>query len=514
MTAAIVPRVEAPRRRRLPRLKATAVLVPFVVTISLLLGLVTGNGVLMAVPPIGVLVVWALLTLPFQLVAPVVVGVMLTFNSPQAVPAGGKWTSPLDPIGALIYNNLPFKLALADLIILLLMIRASMIVALGDGLRGAGTRKPPRPFAQACVVVVLAIAVYAAYGVGKGGDFRQTLWQTRIPALLACLALAASVAATPVGIRRFRNAVLFAGMVKVVLGTYFYYAILPNLPDKEEVIYVTIHSDSVLWCAGLAILLAEWFEIRTIGARRRLIVFGLPLIFGMIINNRRTVWVSVAASMLFIVAVATPHVKRQLARLLAVAWPLIFVYVILGLAVGSHSAVFKPVNMTQSVLFQTDSSSDSRDVENLNLLFTNKLTRGLGSGFGHEYVELVPSVDLSKVFPQYKYIPHNSFLGLWAFMGVPGATAYFLLPTLGIFYATWARRRTLIPWQRAASAWAVCIVIAWLIQTWSDLGMQDWGTMICCGYALGVGASMARQVAEQGELVGIHAENSVPLDVA
>ncbi len=494
------------------RRSAWLLLVP-VVGSSLLLGFFV-SGMLMAVPPIAALVAWAVITLPFQLVAPTVAGVMLTFNPPAARPADGLWSSPLDFIGSLIYKNLPIKLAFADLIIILLVLRAAMIVALGDGVRGAGTRKPPKPFAQACVVAILAMAFSSAYGLARGGDFRQILWQVRVPTLLACLALAASVAATPLGIRRFRNAVLFAGMVKVALGTYFYFMILPTVPNPGEVLYVTIHSDSVLWAAGLAMLIAEWFEQRTIGSRRRLIVFGLPLLFGMAINNRRTVWVTVGASVLFIVAVATPHVRRQLARLLAVVWPLIFAYVIVGLTAGSGSPIFKPVSMTESVLFQTDASSSSRDVENINLLFTNKLSRGLGTGFGHEYIELVPSVNLSEGFEQYKYIPHNSFLGIWAFMGIAGATAYFLLPSLGIFYATWARRRSAAPWVRAPAAWSVCIVIAWLIQAWSDIGVQDWAPMICCGFALGIGASLARQVAEQGELGGVSRNDAVPLEFA
>ncbi len=495
------PRPAVVSKSRISRRAAWLLLVPTMLA-SIVLG-VLFNGFLMAVPPLAVLISWAMITLPFQLVAPVIAGVMLTFNPPSARPADGLWSTPLDKIGGLIYNNLPFKLAVADLIVVLLVLRATMIVALGDGVRGAGTRRPPKPFAQACMVAVAAYAFFAIFGLARGGDFRQILWQTRVPTLLAGTAIAASVAATPLGIRRFRNAVIFAGLVKVALGLYFYLFILPSVPNPGEVLYVTIHSDSVLWGAGLAMLIAEWFELRTIGARRRLLVFGLPLVLGMAINNRRTVWVGVGASILFIIAVATPHVKRQLARLLAIGWPLIFGYVIVGLASGSQSAIFKPVSMSQSVLFQTDASSSSRDVENINLLFTNKLNRGLGTGFGHQYFELIPSVDLSNVFVQYRYIPHNSFLGLWAFMGIFGAAAVFLLPTIGIFYATWARRRTTVPWQRATCAWSVCIVIAWLIQAWSDIGMQDWPTMICCGFALGIGASVARQVAEQGQLEGL-----------
>lgn len=517
MTAVVAARrTAAPlgrARRTFPdrwRRSAWLLLVP-VVGSSLLLGVFV-NGFLMAVPPLAVLIAWAVITLPFQLVAPTIAGVMLTFNPPAARPADGLWSTPLDLVGGLIYNNLPIKLAFADLIIILLVLRAAMIVALGDGVRGAGTRMPPRPFAQACVAAITAVGAMSVYGLARGGDFRQILWQIRVPTLLACLALAASVAATPLGIRRFRNAVLFAGMVKVVLGAYFYYVILPGIPNPGEVLYVTIHSDSVLWSSGLAMLIAEWFEQRTVGSRRRLIVFGIPLLFGMAINNRRTVWVAVGASVLFIAAVATPHVKRQLARLFAVGWPLIFAYVIVGLTAGGNSAIFKPVSMTESVLFQTDASSSSRDVENINLLFTNKLSRGIGSGFGHEYVELVPSVNLSAVFEQYRFIPHNSFLGLWAFMGIAGASAFFLLPTLGIFYATWARRRSAIPWVRATAAWSVCIVIAWLIQAWSDIGVQDWATMVLCGFALGIGASLARQVAEQGELAGIRPDDAMPIE--
>ena len=38
--------------------------------------------------------------------------------------------------------------------------------------------------------------------------------------------------------------------------------------------------------------------------------------------------------------------------------------------------------------------------------------------------------------------------------------------------------------------------------------------MICCGFALGIGASLARQVAEQGELAGVSRDVATPLEYA
>lgn len=480
-------RRDVPLWRRLVR---TAML-GFVVFMCLLLTL-TGNGLYVAIPVVVVALGWLALAVPFDVVAPAFIFIILSLDAPGLQPAENNWRSPLYGLGGVLYNNLPTKFAIVDLLIMVLVVRAIFVIVLSDSGTTSIDRRPPRPFAQAMLISAGSILAYTFYGIYNDGSFANALWQIRQPFWFPLLALAISVAATPSCIRRLRTVILAAGLIKAAQGIYYYFAIAPGLNVVPH--FVTTHSDSVTWATCTSILLAEWFEERTRKTRRNMLLCAPIYLLAMTVNNRRTVWVMLAASVLFIVAQAHGPVKKQLARILAVAWPLFAVYIVVGLSVSSNSPVFKPVRMTESVLLQDDASSDTRDIENFNLLVTLKAKPIVGFGFGHEYIEMIVAYDIAKEFPQYRYKPHNSFLGMWAFIGLPGSAFYFLFLVVGVFYAVAARRKSTNPKTRAAAAWAVCTVIAYLIQGWSDLGVQDWLAIVIGGVGVGIGGAIPRHV--------------------
>ena len=60
-------------------------------------------------------------------------------------------------------------------------------------------------------------------------------------------------------------------------------------------------------------------------------------------------------------------------------------------------------------------TSETRNIENYNLIMTLKSNPILGSGWGHEYEEVSVAYSIKEFFEQYRYIPHNSLVGLVAF---------------------------------------------------------------------------------------------------
>ena len=100
--------------------------------------------------------------------------------------------------------------------------------------------------------------------------------------------------------------------------------------------------------------------------------------------------------------------------------PLVVVY--FAIAHFKTTGIFAPGASLLSVTKQKDGSSITRDIENFNLLVTLRQHPFVGSGWGHEYVELVKADDISKFFPQYRYIAHNSVLWLWSIGGLAGFT--------------------------------------------------------------------------------------------
>jgi hypothetical protein len=458
----------------------------------------SGNALLALWPPVIVGMAWALLALPFEMATALSVFVFLSLNPRGLQPHGGlKWWWPLDPIGAVFYKNLA-KASLADVTLIILLIRSIITIRLSDVGTGGLERRPMRPYAQACLYSSGAIFAFTAWGYVGGGSLHDAYWQVIKLLWFPLICLIASVAATrPQGIHRMRSAIVIAATVKAVEAILFKFTYVVPVDGKFPD-FVTTHSDSVLWATATCILVAEWFEERQQKQRRLLLGLGTLYVLAMVFNNRRTVWVGVLAGVFFILSVAQRPVKKQVAQLFAVTWPILVLYVGIGLARPSQSVVFKPVNMIRSVVLQEDTSSDTRDIENFNLLVTLSARPLVGFGFGHPYIEQIVAYDVTKSgFVNYRFIPHNSYLGLWAFGGVAFPALYFLPVVVGVFYAVRSRRESRNAKRRAAASWAVCAVIAYLVQGWSDIGLQDWVAILCAGVGLGIGGALPRLVANE-----------------
>jgi hypothetical protein len=452
-------------------------------------------------PPIIATGLWFLLVAPLDITLPTAVFFATALNAPLLTPHEGKWKFFLDPLGKVLYKNLPIKLAPLDIILGIMLLRTIATIQLGN-VGAAIDRRPPRAFAQAVMISGGAILLWTVYGIGTGGSFSNMLWQVRPLISLPMVALISSVAmARERCVRSMKFAILASGLLKVIDASSYYF--LKVRPDhgagnfKGD--YVSTHADTTLWLVGFVILMADWFETRSVASRNRLLLLGTPLLFAMVINNRRTVWVMLGACGFFIVTQAHLPVKRQIARILSVTWPAIVLYSVAGVA-APPSILFKPIQMIKSVIVQDDASSSTRDIENYNLLRTISAKPVLGFGFGHPYIEEVIAFDVTGTgFKNYRYLPHNSFLGLWAFGGLFCAAGYHLMLPVAMYYAVWSRRRTKKPRRRAAGDWAACTVIAYLVQGWSDIGLQDWTNIMMCGVGLGLGASLFQHVEKEEE---------------
>ncbi|WP_410964327.1 hypothetical protein, partial [Salmonella sp. SAL4447] len=58
----------------------------------------------------------------------------------------------------------------------------------------------------------------------------------------------------------------------------------------------------------------------------------------------------------------------------------------------------------------------------------------MGRGFGHQFDAPVVLPDIS-FFAEYRYMPHNSVLGLWGFTGWLGFTGLFMALVVAVFLA-------------------------------------------------------------------------------
>jgi O-antigen ligase len=218
----------------------------------------------------------------------------------------------------------------------------------------------------------------------------------------------------------------------------------------------------------------------------------LPLLVaGMVINNRRLVWVEVAAglALVFVLAPSTRR-KRAIVRGAAIASPFVAAYSVVGWS--SSALIFRPVEIVRSMVdSSTDGSTSWRDWENYDLFCTIKAHPLTGTGYGHGYIEVVKLPDISEMYALYRFIPHNGILGLFAYGGIIGFTALSTVFVVGIFFAARAQRYATAPEDRLAALGALTMIVIYLVHCYGDMGLGTWAGVFTVAPALAVAAKLA-----------------------
>ncbi len=440
MSAAVArPRGLAPA----PALWMVVALMGLLVPLSLAL-LIVGNGsVVLAIAPLALLGGVAFLVRGRTRTTALLLllgGLML--ENPGERPAAGLWQSPLYPLGALLLGKLNNLTGISALRFTGLDVVAAALAAVIVYRKTHGEARDR--VGQVETAPVLAQAGVITAGVGRGGT---GLW------------VKATIAAT-----------------------------------EKQMPYVNTHSDSVLFTAGCVILIAAYMLGPTPTRLVRCLLLVPPLLMGMVANNRRLAWVELGVALVtLLVMMPRNSFKRAMLRGLVVATPIIALYAAAGW--NSGSSAFKPAAVLRSMVeSKSDSSSLSRDVENFNLVMTLAQGLVLGPGFGHEYVETMKGDDISEVFPQYRYIPHNSLLGLWAFGGIIGFIGFSALIACGIFLAARCFRAARTHSDRVAAFVSLSVVAVYLIQAYGDMGAFSWLADFLAAAALAVVGKLAVSV--------------------
>lgn len=420
--------------------------------------------------------------------------IALLADNPGERPAEGKWDSPLLPVGDVLYSNLhkitgitALRFSLLELAIavfmLIVVLRKSERDPIDDP-RGLGAL--PNPMKLAFLTFFSAIVLLELRGLARGGDFKNSLWQVRqlfwLPVLGVLFGHALKSAQARLWLLRV---VMGVAAVRALVGIYYYFAIAR--PAGEQPAYVTTHSDSML--AVVAILIAACALVSKPSRDHFLLNVVLqPVLFlGLIVNDRRIAFVSLFGGAIALLLLAPRSLQRRLMRYALYALPLAVGYIAVGW--NSTASLFRPVQIVRSVTEQDDDSSKTRDIENYNLIVTLKANPVLGSGFGHEYREVVQANRVDQFFAQYKYIAHNSVLWLLSLSGFLGFAAVWLVFPVAVLIALRVFRAAEATADLAVSYGAIATVVAFVVQAWGDMGLQSWmGTLLVAAFTGATGA--------------------------
>jgi O-antigen ligase len=343
-----------------------------------------------------------------------------------------------------------------------------VILAVAAGAIGSRSRRAPRsavsrelPFAG---LYLGAIAIMFAAGLAAGGELKPALWQVRGPVHFVAFALLA-----PMVIRTERQlgvalgALLGAALFKALqVDWIFFVEERARFGAWREVLG---HEDSMFFAVVLTITATLALERSAFGARRALLLASPFVLMALLVNQRRASYVALALGLL-LVPVLLPERRRAWLRGAAV----------LAVAAAAYAALFwglpdhplgRPLQKARSIVAAAPSSDDAssnlyRSAESINLERT-LAEHPLGLGFGHPYELHVPVVDIGDVFPQWRYNPHDTILGMWIALGTPGFVAFLLWLGALLLGASRELKEERDPSRRAAAFAVVSALAAGLI---------------------------------------------------
>ncbi len=472
-----------------------------VLCVATLVMLVLGNGsLLLALAPVLLFaVIYATWRLPLRYPLLVVTFLALTLENPADAPAQGQWKSPLYTVGSVLLTHLNHTfghkwLIFSGLDVILVYLLAIAFYRRLSGARADKAGRVPTASPMRWLVAIIPIAAIGMWlwGMARGGaDVSSSLWQVQRVVYLPVVFLLFAVALRGTRDRAaLAKVFVAAACVKALLAIYIRATVAPPA-GKAELEYATTHPDSMLFAGAFCLVVALLIE-RFDKKRLALAAVILPLLFaGMIANTRRIVWVELVVALVALYAL-TPwtRARRVIARTVIVASPVVLVYFAVGWS--ASSGTFAPVEIARSVVdSHANQSTEWRDWENYDLVYTVRHHPVLGTGYGHGYIELVKLPDISDVYSLYRYIPHNSILGIWAYGGIVGFAAIWMVYAVAIFFAARIYPLARGPDERIATLASTAVIVVNLAHCYGDMGLGTWTSVFTVAPALAVIGQLA-----------------------
>ena len=500
MSAAVAPaRVETVRdvvRRRARRLT------PLVVAASLIVGVLAGKAAAsdhaMAIFGLGgIPVVVFLVKRPANGVILLLAVATLVEQFPYFVGgSSGVFTSRLGVFSSITKGSglSLFELLLGLVLVIWVMHAASM----------RSWDLPKSPVAGALAMFMGLVVVAVMVGVAHGGTAQVILYEVRPWLYLgAAYVLASSLLGTwSGGLRAIMWTLVLGTGFKAVQGVLMWIRVR-NRPVPVE--WILAHEESFFFGLFLMLTLALWI----FGVRGRLrtvatLLFPLVLLANMA-NSRRTAWAIIGTTLLMMAAVAyaaLPDRRRALRRGAVACLTLCAIYFpVFWNGSGLPSQPARALRAQFSPDARDASSNLYRDQEDANLIINIRRSSYLGKGFGPLIDYVLPITDISAIDPFITFLPHNSVLDMWMRMGAQGVAVFLFLVAAAVIRAC----RLVHSGDRelaAFGAFAVCAVVAYVVQGYTDMGFFWFRIALFVGTVLGaVEVAHRRAAAATPELV-------------
>jgi len=389
----------------------------------------------------------------------------------------GLWSTPYTPVSTFFFTPISHVIPWDALVLLAWALTRSQ----------RGERVPA--VGRSIKITALAFMATWLWGLLRGGSSYQAIFQLR-PFLLSLLfaSVVAAVYRTRADMRGLGRTIAFACIYRALTAVGFWYFVAKDM--KEPPIAMTEHTDTVLFVVGLFLFVVNAFEQKKVTAIIYAVLAAVPISGAIIVNNRRLAWLAVGvAFVLMYLLLPKGRTRTKVNRVLLVLSPFILTYIAVGW--GNPTGIFKPVGSISTMFGEhQDTSSLMRDIENYNLMKTLKSSPLFGLGWGREYIEELRAIDISSIFPQYRYLPHNSLLGAVAFTGMFGFAGIWQMVIVSVYLHVLVYKGTKQMVPRIASMCCIIAVLVIELQMWGDIGFNHPMVTTMLAIVIGLGARL------------------------
>lgn len=461
--------------------------------LSVIAGLLGGAAIALAVAWLPLLY-YGLFVAPVNISARCLLTAGLFIEPPDMVPGSGYWVSPLHAANEAFYGSLKNLTGIPGLSIPLVFVCAAILYYRARRVpRYRDNPIPPVPAVTSIRHFMIALTVLEVFGLLRGGAVQPSFFQILhlMTRPVVGLALLYAIRGEE-DVRAYGTIIVVVACARGLLVMWVF--IMIALPRGITPEYATTHGDSVIFDAAVLVLVANFIVVRTKRSLWRMIIITVYMMAAITMNNRRLAFVGIGGGLAGMLAWLPPSpTKKRVMRNVLILAPIFMAYVTLG--ADQKGPLYGPARLTMSVLSQEDTSSDSRNVENDNLVATLQEHPITGSGFGWEYREVVRIYDISEFFPLYRYIAHNTVLWLVSIGGVVGFFFLWRTYATAAFFAARGYLLALTDNDRAGALAGIGIVVVCICTDWGDQGLASYPSLMIFSAAFAV----AGNVASRGE---------------
>jgi hypothetical protein len=278
------------------------------------------------------------------------------------------------------------------------------------------------------------------------------------------------------------NSLTFAMVFKSLIAIYIYWTELRQFADAE---YLVDHHTSIFWGIAMIYIFARCFlwnrdlKMKMVGTA----LIAL-LAYPYILNDRRTSFLGIGFTFVFMLVVLKREQLRRLFGILKYGLP---VYLVLFI--------------NHWIKNQDQNPIDYRDLENFNILAMLAQSPLLGFGFGQRFEMVAPMPDISLIYPLFDLIPHNTMLAFWAYGGPFAMAALSSIMAMGFMSNVYLTKFSHDRQAQLFGLAAIAGTIQWLLFCFADLGLMETRSstvaMVFTGVSIGLRLRLSRQEASE-----------------